>query len=567
MLPRCCLWSLAAAISSVLLAGCGSLHSRQSASQNGDFAGARKRELADERTAAKAAEAHAHYAVAVIHEMNDETSAALGEYYQAALDDPGNAPLILEVSIRFLQNKQPDKALEIVSRAAAQSGAPGEIFARLGLIYSQLGKTEQAVNANRTAISKSPDSLIGYQNLFLNYLQSKQPEEALKVLAEAADQPKPDAEYLISLAELYVNLGLGVPKQKEAAKSKALALLNRADKLNPISPPLRLKMADDFNLLGESAKAAQLYLELLKKLPDAATARDRVRANLTDIYLRGSDHKLAVEQLEAIIRDDPTNPQAYYFLGRIALEANKPAEAADHFSKMLVLSPNFEPAYYFLAMAQIDTKKPGDAIATLDKARKKFPGNFVLEFWTGMALSRQKTYAEALKHYTAAEVIAQATDPKQLDEHFYFQLGSTCERMGDLAEAEKYFEKCIQLAPNSAESMNYLGYIWAEHGLKLERARALIEKALKIDPKNAAYLDSMAWVLFKLNQPTEALPYALKAAELSEEPDATLYDHLGDIYAALNQLDKAREAWRKSLSIEPNEAVGKKLEGQKPPDH
>ena len=107
--------------------------------------------------------------------------------------------------------------------------------------------------------------------------------------------------------------------------------------------------------------------------------------------------------------------------------------------------------------------------------------------------------------------------------------------------------------------MNYLGYMWAEHGEKLDKARELIEKALKAQPKNAAYLDSLAWVLFKQKQAQEALPYALKAAELSEKPDATVYDHIGDIYDALKQPEKAREAWRKSVSLEPNEEVRKKL--------
>src|SRR5262249_33805914 len=123
----------------------------------------------------------------------------------------------------------------------------------------------------------------------------------------------------------------------------------------------------------------------------------------------------------------------------------------------------------------------------------------------------------------------------------------------------KYFEKTLKLAPESAEAMNYLGYMWAEHGKKLDRARELIEKAVKAEPKNAAYLDSLAWVLFKLNKPQEALPQALKAIEFSEEPDPTVYDHLGDIYAALNQVEKAREAWKKSVSLEPNEEVKKKL--------
>src|SRR5207302_9816408 len=99
----------------------------------------------------------------------------------------------------------------------------------------------------------------------------------------------------------------------------------------------------------------------------------------------------------------------------------------------------------------------------------------------------------------------------------------------DYDQAEKYFEKCLQLSPDFAEALNYLGYMWAEHGLKLDRARELIEKAVKAEPKNAAYLDSLAWVHFKLNQLQEALPYVLKPVEFSETPDATVYDHLGDI--------------------------------------
>jgi len=559
MLRRYWSWSLIVATSGALVVGCRSLPSRPPAGHT-ESPGAAKRELAEERALAKAAEAHAHYARGVIHEMNEEQQAASEQYLQAVLLDPGNEYLILEVSRRFLRLKQPEKALEIVERAAAEGNATGEIYARLGLIQAQLGKTDQAISANRQAILRSPDSLDGYQNLFLNYLRNKQPQEALKVLDGAAARRKADAEFLVGVAELYASLGVGVPSQKEATKAKALALLKRADQLNPDNSVLRLKLADTFNLLGDSGRAAQLYLELLKRLPDAAGVRERVRANLADIYLRDSDHKLAAEQLEAIVRDDPTNPQAYYLLGRFALEANQPAEAVEHFRKMVVLSPGFEPAYYLLAMAQIDINKPGEAVATLESARKRFQPSFALEFWTGMALTRQKEYAEALKHYTAAEVIAKATEPKQLDARFYFQLGATCERKGDYEEAEKHFEKCLELAPDFDEAMNYLGYMWAERGLKLERARELIEKALKAEPKNAAYLDSLAWVLFKLNQPEEALAYALQAAGLSEEPDATVYDHLGDIYAALHQMDKAREAWRKSLSVEPNAEIRKKLD-------
>jgi tetratricopeptide (TPR) repeat protein len=560
MLQRHSFWVWLLALISVLAAGCGGLSAHNHRAREESRAAIRKRSSATGWPMEKLAEAHAHYAAGVIHEMEGDTEAALQEYYQAALNDPADTALVLEVARRFGQNKQPEKAVEVLSRAAAQPDASGAVFSRLGFLYAQLGKFDQAIAANRAAICKSPDSLVGYQNLFLNYLQTKQPPAALKVLDEAAQRPDASLEFLLGLAELYTSFSLKNPAQKAGVKVKALAVLNRAEKLKPSGTAQRVQLAESFNSLGEMAKAAQLYLDLLKKLPDRTSLRDQIHARLTEIYLRGQDHKRAVGQLEAILRDDPTNPQAHYFLGTIAYADKKPAEAVEHLSKTILLSKDFEQAYYDLALAQISLNKTSDALATLGRARERFTQNFVLELLSAMAFSAQKAYPEALQHYTAAEVIAKATDSKRLNEEFYFQVGATCERKGDYAEAERNFEKSLQLAPNFAEALNYLGYMWAERGTNLDKARGLIEKALKVEPKNAAYLDSLGWVLFKLSQPKEALPYVLKAAELSEKPDATVCDHLGDIYAALHEMEKARESWHKSLSLEANEEVRKKLE-------
>jgi Tfp pilus assembly protein PilF len=96
----------------------------------------------------------------------------------------------------------------------------------------------------------------------------------------------------------------------------------------------------------------------------------------------------------------------------------------------------------------------------------------------------------------------------------------------------------------------------------LDQAKALIEKALKLDPDNAAFLDSMGWVLYQSNQPEGALTYLLKAVQNSKEPDATVYEHLGDAYQKLKQMDKAREAWRKSNELEPKDSVRQKIEAK-----
>ena len=563
MFRRFSFWTTVGALPLLLVAGCRTASAPDSQAQKSYHRGNARRQPGSDAALESLAEAHAHYAAGVIHELDDQPEAALKEYSLAAIKDPNNEALVLEVSRRFLQNKQPEKALEVLIRAAARPNASAAVLARLGFVYSQLGKLDQAVSASRAAVRKAPGALVGYQNLFVIYLQSKHPQEALKILDEAAHQPRLDAEFLIGLAELYANLGLQVPAQRKAANAQALAALNRAEALHPANPALRLKLADDYNLVGDATRSAEIYRDLLKTAPELPVVRDRVRARLADIYLRGSDHKAAAEQLENILADDPTNAQACYSLASLALDDKQFEKAEGYLEKALLLNPELSPAYYDLARAQIALKKISAALATLEKARAKFPSNFALEYLSGIAFSQQKAYPEAVQHYTAAEVIAQATEPKWLDESFYFQLGAAYERKGDYAEAEKTFEKCLQLAPDFAEALNYLGYMWAERGLHLDRAREMIEKALKIEPKNAAYLDSLGWVLFKLNQPTQALDYLLQAAKLTDPPDATIYEHLGDTYAALGQADKARDAWQKSLSVEPNDLVRKKMDDLK----
>jgi tetratricopeptide (TPR) repeat protein len=560
MLERNRYWGIVWIVCAVLITGCKGVSPSRLSDSKGDSAPEVHQQTAGDAELQKIAQAHAHYGAGVIAEVSEQSDTALKEYSQAALKDPENEPLVLEVSRRFVQNKQPEKALELLTHATARPNASGAVYARLGFVYSQLGKTDQAMAASRTAIKKSPGSLAGYQNLFLNYLQIKQPLEAEKILGEAASQPGTQAEFLIGLAELYAHLGLQVPSRRKDANARAVALLNRAEKVSQNNPAASLKLAEDYSIAGDSERAAEIYRELLKKMPEMPGLRERVRARLAEIYLRNSDHKRATEELEGIIADDPTNAQAYYSLGTLALEDKQLEKAAEHFAKTLLLNPDFAPAYYDLARVQIGLKRTSDALATLEKARGKFAQNFLQEYLSGIAFGQQKAYAEAIQHYTAAEVVAQATHPEWLDQHFYFDLGAAYERKGDYTQAEKQFQKCLQLAPDFPEALNYLGYMWAEHGWNLGKARDLIEKALKVEPKNAAYLDSMGWVLFKSDHAQEALEYLLKAVEVSEEPDATLYEHLGDIYAALNQPDKARDAWQKSLSVEENEEVKRKVD-------
>jgi tetratricopeptide (TPR) repeat protein len=496
------------------------------------------------------------YATGLVHELNEQHELALEQFLKAAEIDPGNETIAIEAAQRCIRAQKADKAVELLSKATALPNASGALYAWLGLAHAEAGQLQPAIAANRMAIRKMPHALIPYQNLAQIYLQNSLTNEALQVLDEAARQPATNPGFLIELAEIYLRFARAHSTTPESMKTRVHQLLDRASDLNPTTPLHLLRLADGYYAFGELLKAEPFYLQLLEAHSDLPS----IRGKLAEIYLRSGQKEKAVAQLETLARDDPANPQTYIVLGAIAMETRNLAGAAENFERALRLAPDIEQIYYELAGIKLSLKQAGEALDLIEKARARFKISFLLEFYTGIIHSALKNYEQAFTHLVSAEVLARANEPARLNHLFYFQLGAVCERNGNIEEAEKQFRKCLQLAPDYAEALNYLGYMWAEHGVNLHEARELIEKALKIEPDNSAFLDSMAWVLHRLNLSKQALDYQLKALEKAEEPDPVLYDHLGDIYAALEKTELARESWQKALDLEPNDDIARKLQ-------
>jgi tetratricopeptide (TPR) repeat protein len=509
----------------------------------------------------KRADAHARYIAGLSHELNRDIDKALVEYEKALDKDPRNEDLAIELSRRYVQRKEFDKAISVLKQAAEESNAAGLMFARLSLVYLQKGDTNAAIEASRAAIKRAPSSMAGYQSLFHLHRALGQTNEARKVIEQAAKQPKPDAPFLIDLGHLYMAIDAeNLRLTNSPSRTRAKELLIRASSMENTNLLSLQRLAQGFMFSGETKRAAQIYVKMLEQDSELLGVREA----LAELYLRDNNPQGAAEQLKEIIRDSPTNPQAYYFLGAIAYEEKKFDEALENYRKAMLLGLDTQQIYFDIAAAQLAQQKPREALDTLQKARRRYRQSFVGEFYSALCYMRLKEYTNALEHFTAAEVVAKATETNRLTHGFYFELGAAHERAGKIPESEKYFEQCLNLSPDFPPALNYLGYMWAERGTNLGRARDMIERALKADPTNAAYLDSLGWVLFKQGDAKAALEPIRKAVELNEEPDATLYDHLGDIYAALNQREKAREAWRKALEIEPSKTIEQKLKEPDP---
>jgi len=184
--------------------------------------------------------------------------------------------------------------------------------------------------------------------------------------------------------------------------------------------------------------------------------------------------------------------------------------------------------------------------------------------------SRLKRWSDAEENLTKAEQLSSKPEDKQYVE---FLRGSTYERQKKYDQAEETFRKVLADHPDDPSALNYLGYMLADRGTKLEEALSLIKKAVDLDPANGAYLDSLGWAYFKLGRYELAEDNLIKASQ-HIGTDPTVQDHLGDLYQKTGRLklaavhwERALQEWNKTVSAEVDQTdvakVQKKLESAK----
>ena len=140
-------------------------------------------------------------------------------------------------------------------------------------------------------------------------------------------------------------------------------------------------------------------------------------------------------------------------------------------------------------------------------------------------------------------------------------LASAQEETGDMKGAEESLRKVLSKEPNNATALNNLGYFLADHNERLSEALEMIQQAVKAEPTNASYLDSLGWVYFKLGKLKEA-EENLAAAARTNTASATIHEHLGEVYHARNEGDRARAAWEKALSLSREPAQTARLKAR-----
>jgi tetratricopeptide (TPR) repeat protein len=483
-----------------------------------------------------------HLLLGRLYRINNELLKAESEFKIAVGLQPQSEDAVTTLAILYNEEGDTSRAL-LVLNAIPDQGRTAKLYSTLGYTYEQSKEYSKAVDAYRHAVDQDKDNLDYVRGLAQNLLNDGQTDAALEQYKLIADADPSDAQTYMRIAEIY---------RRNGKYDQASDALKKATAIVPDSLELQYNIAVIDDSQGKYDDAIQILTGLLQK-----TERPDGQYEASD----KSNRAVFLERLGTVYR-----------------EANKPQLAIDTFRKMIALGDdNASRGYQEIIETYRDNKNWQLATATADEAAKKLPNDRSLQLIAasqqadmgspGPALervhgmlknnnddrevyialaqmySRTKQWNEAEQNINKA--IALSTKQEDKD-YTNFVAGSIYERQKKYDLAEEEFRKVIASDPKNAQALNYLGYMLADRGTRLDESLGYIRRAVALDPNNGAYLDSLGWAYYKMGNYDLAEENLRRASERIGN-DPTVHDHLGELYLKTGRLKLAATNWERAL--------------------
>ena len=491
-----------------------------------------------------------HLLLGQLYGLNHDSAKAEAEFKVAQSLDSNSEEAVLNMARLYSEQGESQRAVDALSAIPADERSARIDFA-LGVGYDQLKKSKEAVAAYRAALDEEPDNPDTMRALAAALLADNQLAAALPVFQQLAAADPTDVESQLKVSEI---------QRRQGHYDEALVTLNKAkaSNANQDNPELSFNEAVLYDSLGKYDEAVAALTAVLK-----ATARP------------GNNYS------------EPERNNRSIFLERLGIvyrEENKTPEAVAAYKEMVTLGGDYALRGY---EGQVDTYRDGhqwkDAVSAAGEAAKALPDNRSAQLSYALQLAdtgqseQGLTLAKAqlrgtpdkpvgedretliflsnidLRLHRSAEAQsyldkADALSSKPDDRMYIDLLRATIydhDKQYDQAEAE--YRKALAVDPNNATVLNDLGYMYADRGVKLPEALTMIQKAVELDPQNGAFLDSLGWVYFKLGQYGPAEENLHKAIDRTST-DASIHDHLGEVYEKTGRLQLAVTQWERSMT-------------------
>ncbi len=423
--------------------------------------------------------------------------------------------------------------LALAQRGASDAGATQLALALRRAAAHAPGTREEWISKLRSAYA-----LYGGQDLrraLIWLLGDEHPREALALRRPEDQYDGEHPELALRLAMLLS--GTGQPGAAQRVLEDALAL-------NPEDPRLLFALAR-MQLDSENNAGARVLFERLRQRfphnPD-------ILVSLGFLAMLENDYGAAHRALMALAETGAYPNLTQLYLGQVARANGRVGEALRYFGRVTEDSDEYARARRAMAAILAETGEAERALGLLDELQRSHPGER-----TQVALGKSEILLRVGRVNDALAVldVGLAGSPDDVD--LLYARALARERLDDLDGFEADLRRILEIEPRNAYAMNALGYTLADRGERLDEALQWISRALALAPDDAAILDSMGWVQYRLRHFDEAVEHLRRAHQLM--PDHEISAHLGEVLWVVGARAEALEIWREALAEFPDSAV------------
>lgn len=457
-------------------------------------------------------------------------------------------------------------------------------------LYSQAGRLDAAIRINNTLISHKPDQEELYYLLAQLYDKSKHSEKVMQTLNRLEDIVGVQEQlsvakfrYCLSVkdtigafseidrlinkfpSEVRYHTVRGDLWAEMGRRDEALRSYQQALAIDSTSGGVRVSLARYYQAGGDSIGARQQIAAVMRAPEvDLEMKMSLFAYIILDRREQGHDIILASEIFDMLLHQYPYESDLYMFYADYLLSEKRWEEASSQLRIAVELQPKLETAWLRLIGLALEKK---DFKAVVDMAHQgisHLPENSTIAYYLSIAQTNLKEYPLALDANLMAQSLVDDTN-KQLRSKFYAQRADIYQEMGRRDSAYCYYEKALIEDPKNIEVMNNWAYCIAnDPSGDLNKAERLSGETIKLQPKSEIYLDTYAWIYFKMKNYFLAKFYMERAMANMSEPSAEMYDHYGDILYMNQQVEKAVENWQNAADLgSPSQQLLTKIKLQK----
>lgn len=525
------------------------------------------------QSAEGAASAEYHFSLAQAYAFDGETDRAIEEYKLALFFDPKAVIIYTRLAAEYVKKGLISAAIETCRDALSRDSRNIEARLLLAGLYSASRDGKAALSEYNHVLKLAPEheeaAIYKAQLLF----EQGKGNQAIQSLKQFIHKNPDSALAWYDLGRIY--------HQIDRFRDAVIAY-RKATAIKPSFSQAALALGFLYEEKRQISKAISIYKVLFDDTQDFAAAN-----RLALLYLKDGKYDTAIPYLEALEEADPEDLGIQVKLGLVFMELRQYDKAVHIFKAILVKNPDADRIHYYLGTLFEETKKIklaveqfrsiqstsqlyGDAIlhsvfllkqsGELDAAKSllkeaigkapRTPGFYLF----------QANLEEELKDFKSARhILEKASEDFPEDERIHYYLGNIYDRQGEIDKSLREMEKILSLNPKNVDALNYLGYTWTLHGMRLDDAEKVLRRALTLSPKNGYIQDSWGWYLFVRGKNREAIVELEKAAKLKPD-EPTILEHLGDAYLKSNLRQKALAEYLQAVQYADSDESKKKIE-------